>query len=64
MFKQKTAAVVKDPNSAVMDGPDKEGKEGDDNGARRRQSTANIQSGSHLRGGVFSNDFINREYNF
>ena len=32
MFKQKTAAVVKDPNSAVMDGPDKEGKEGDDNG--------------------------------
>ena len=35
MFKQKTAAVVKDPNSAVMDGPDKEGKEGDnnDNGA-------------------------------
>ena len=31
MFKQKTAAVVKDPNSAVMDGPDKEGKEGDNN---------------------------------
>ena len=30
MFKQKTAVVVKDPNLAVMDGPDEEGEEGDD----------------------------------
>ena len=44
MFKQKTAAVVKDPNSAVIDGPNKEGKEGDDNSADGAEDPPPISS--------------------